>query len=120
MKGTGKTAAALSALPDGSIYIVGFAADIRYCRRLLAHLGRSPDCLHIISLGQLPGRARGYPRSTILDVDHAVFEWGMATANQRNWLKILQQRHTLPPPFSVLHKNSTPDREPNRPDMPLR
>jgi hypothetical protein len=111
--------AALRALPDGSIYIVSTGAEIEYCKRLLEHMGRSPDCLRIIPLSRLRDAER-YRRSTVFDVDHAIYEWGMAGASQRHWLRILQQRYVVPQKIPDRNKIDTAEREPNRPNMPLR
>lgn len=90
----GRTTRQLMALPDGSVFVAGFARHARYCLDLLHSLGRAPDAVRVISLAEID-RLRGLPRSTVLDIDHGAFRF--MTPQQRDLIRVYQARFTLPP-----------------------
>ena len=71
---SGRTARALTELPDGSIYLVHDMKFADYCRRLLRHLGRNPDAISFASPHNFH-RFEG-ARFAALQADHAY--WGLA------------------------------------------
>jgi hypothetical protein len=97
---SGRTSKALAALPDGSIYIVTHEAQRRHCQRLMQDAGRRQQALHIVTLDEMRrgDKLRGLPRTTVLDVDHFVFESGMCSAGSemREHLRMWQQRYSVP------------------------
>lgn len=96
MRAQGKTAKALANLPDGSIYIVHTPAMVAYCRRLLVHLERKPDAIRFHTLDHID-RLHGIPRSTTFMIDHAVYEWGIMSAKERDLARIYGRHFMLPP-----------------------
>jgi hypothetical protein len=97
---SGRTSRQLQSLPDGSIYVVTHHAERQHCVGLLVDMGRRHDCLRIVTIEEMKrgDRLRGLPRSTIMDVDHFVYESGMATGATRADLKQWQHRYAVPQP----------------------
>lgn len=80
---SGKTMRHVTAMPDGSIYVVLDGDERRYVRDLLRHLGRDPDTIKLVTVDDVGrGALRGLPRETIMSVDHAVWDEG---TNRDTW-----------------------------------
>ena len=97
-RNSGRTARQLEALPDGSIYVVSGYPMLRHCQYLLFEAGRSPDALRLVILGELRRRAIGFPRSTYFDIDHEIYDYGLATSIVRDEIRHLWQRYSVPKP----------------------
>lgn len=72
---TGQTWAQVAALPDGSVYVVDNQAERGHVMRMLLAQGKPRNALIILLATDRRadlGRARGLPRSTLYDIDHAV------------------------------------------------
>ncbi|TXH10359.1 MAG: hypothetical protein E6R03_15605 [Hyphomicrobiaceae bacterium] len=74
-RGTGRTWAQLAALPDGSVFVVDGQRERRHAMQILLQQGRDErNAVFILLVSDTRsdlGRARGLPRSTLYDVDHA-------------------------------------------------